>query len=373
LWLAAAAVAAGWGAMYSIGRWTLAFMLAPIHADVRIWYVAATAGVRYGWSTIYDLDTLRFLSSSFPAHEQGVDTLTAYISPPLWAWLFVPFTTVPEPVAYGLWSLVSLGALVWAWHIAAPYSGLAKFTLLLLALATWPVLESFYFGQPVILLAALGALVWWLCAHDRPNAAGAVLAVATAIKPHLVILVPVALLVSGRYRPLVSWAVVCTLLAAAFVVSLGTSGLVSWWHALKYVESNPENAYYTLGGQLGFGPLTYVLLAVQGAAALLIARWRRSSLETVFAVGLIGSVTVGIYLHQSDYSMLVLAGWLILRTSPPLWHRLWLLIGFITMQALTLGPPTPQLIWDAAWLAILVVTSLYLTAAHEPVARPEHV
>ncbi|HEY8855707.1 MAG TPA: hypothetical protein VIN12_10665 [Candidatus Dormibacteraeota bacterium] len=55
LWLAAAAVAAGWGAVYDIGRWIAAFVTFPAHEDVRIYYVAAQAGLRYGWSTIYAL------------------------------------------------------------------------------------------------------------------------------------------------------------------------------------------------------------------------------------------------------------------------------------------------------------------------------
>jgi hypothetical protein len=370
LWLAAAAVAAGWGAVYTIARWTLFFVLVPIHEDARITYVAAEAGIRYGWSMIYDLPTLRSLSSPFPVDQHTVDSTNTYINTPLWAWLFAPLTAVPEPVAYGLWTLLSLAALVWAWYIAAPYGGLAKITLLLLALAMWPVLLSFYFGQPTIVLLGLVATAWWLCVHDRPLAAGVALALATALKPHLVIIVPVALLATGRYRPVIGWAAGGTVLGIATLFALGPTGLMSWWHALRLVQSDPANAYYTLGSLLGFGPLTYAMLALQGAAAVVIARWRRTELEIVFAAGVLGSVSAAVYLHQADYSMLVLAGWLVLRTSPPLWHRLWLLIGVFTMQALTMGPPTPQLIWDAAWLAILLVSSFVGSGASAPATRP---
>ncbi len=58
-----------------------------------------------------------------------------------------------------------------------------------------------------------------------------------------------------------------------------------------------------------------------------------------------------------DYSTLILAAWLLLRTTPPLWHRLWLLVGVLPMQALPLGLPALQLIWDACWLVILGVSS----------------
>jgi hypothetical protein len=357
LWLAAAAVAAAWGAVYCIARWTVFYALLPIHEDVRITYVAAEAGLRYGWSAIYDLPTLRALSSVFPASQHHIDSSATYINPPLWAWLFAPLTLFSEPVAYALWSLVSLAALVWAWHIAAPYTGLARATLLLVAVAMWPVLLSFYFGQPTIVMLGLVATAWWLCARDRPLAAGVALALATALKPQIVFLVPVALLVSGRYRPFIGWAAAGAVLTLATAVTLGPAGLTSWWQALKLVQGDSAHAYYTLAYLFGFGPLTYLLWAIQATAAMLVARWRRAELEVVFAAGILGSVAVAFHLHQADYSMLILAAWLVLRTSPPLWHRIWLLAGIATLQSVTLGPPTLELIWDAGWLAILVVTS----------------
>ena len=370
LWLAAAAVAAGWGAVYSIGRWLLEFAFSPVHEDVRITYVAAEAGLRYGWAHIYDLATLRALSNVFPAGEHQIDSSATYINPPLLAWLFAPLTAVPESVAYALFSLVLLAALVFAWYLAAPYAGLGKATLLLLALALWPVMLSFYFGQPSMLLLALVAGSWWLCAHDRPLIAGVALALATFLKPQVVVLVPLALLVSGRYRAFFGWAAGCAVLGIATIAALGVDGIASWWQALKYVQADPAHAYYTLAQPLGGGALTYALWALQGAAALAVAWRRRAELEIVFTAGVLGSVAVAFHLHQADYSNLILAGWLFLRTSPPLWQRLWLLAGVVTMQALTLGPPTPQLLWDAAWLAILVVSSFFGSGASDPATRP---
>jgi Glycosyltransferase family 87 len=370
LWLAAAAVASAWGAVYDIVRWVFSFVSYPVHEDVRIWYVAAEAGLRFGWSAIYNLDILRALSASFPNGQTNIDSSTAYVSPPLLAWLFAPLTALPEPVAYGLWAGLSLVALAWAWHVCAPYAGIAKLTLLLLALALWPVMDAFYRGQPVIIVLALVVAAWSLTGRDRQVAAGIVLAMATALKPQLVFLVPAALLASGRYRVVVSWAAACAVLAGAFALSLGLSGLVSWWNALTVLESNAEHAYFTLAYLFGFSPLSYFLLGVQGALALAIA-WRlRRDLDVVFAVGLLGSLTASIHLHIYDYGSLVVAAWLILRTSPPLWQRMWLVLGVVTMQALALGLPVPQLVWDAGWLAILVVSSFFGSGASGPATRP---
>jgi len=112
------------------------------------------------------------------------------------------------------------------------------------------------------------------------------------------------------------------------------------------------------------------LLAILGIASMAVAWRRRHDLDTVFAAGLLGSLVVSVHLHLYDYTTLVLAAWFVLRTAPPLSHRLWLVAGVITMQALALGFPVPQLLWDAAWLGILVVSSFFGSGASGPATRP---
>ncbi|TAN34364.1 DUF2029 domain-containing protein [bacterium] len=370
LWLASLAVAAAWGALYDIARLVYLYVIFPIHEDVRIFYVAAEAGLRYGWSTIYDVPTLRALSASFPPPETKIDSGATYIHPPLLAWLFVPLTALPEQTAYLVWSVLCLGALVWAWYMCAPYQGIARFSLLLLALALWPVMECFYWGQPTIPLLALVVAAWWFAARDKAPAAAAALALATALKPQAVIMVPLALLAAGRYRIFFGWAAGCTLLAAASAINLGPSGLASYWHALKYVQADTGHAYFTLAFLFGMSPLTYALLLLQGLAAMVVARVRRAELDVVFAVGLLGSLVTGFHLHQPDYASLAVAGWLVLRTSPPLWHRLFLLAGVLTLQLLTTGAVVPQLVWDVAWLGILAFSNSAGSAASALAIRP---
>jgi len=346
-------VVAAWAAIYDIAAWFIQFARQPVHPDFRIFYVAAEAGLRYGWSSIYDVSTLRSLSASFPSGQNYVTSALPFIHPPLLAWLIAPLTALPVPVAYAVWCAVLLAALVWAWYIAAPYSGLRKLALLLLALAIWPVLDAFYFGQPSTLQLALVAAAWWLCVKDRPLAAGAALALATALKPHTVILLPLALAASGRYRPFFSWAAVCSVLAAAFALALGPTGLNNWWQALVYGQTDPGQSLYTLAYLFGSGPVSYTLEALQGAAALVIARRGRDDVNVVFAAGIVGSLAFAFHLHQYDYIELILAAWLVLRSAPPLWHRLWLLAGVATLLAIDLGQPIPQLAWDLGWLVIL--------------------
>src|SRR5439155_2430170 len=146
------------------------------------------------------------------------------------------------------------------------------------------------------------------------------------------------------------------------------------WQALKLVQDDTGHAYFTIAVVFGLGPMTYTLLAIQGIACLAVARLRRHELETVFAVGLLGSLMVAFHLHQWDYTNLVLAAWLVLRTSPPLWHRAWLAAGIVTMQLLSVGVAVPQLVWDVAWLAMLAAGAVGRArvpdAATEPMLSP---
>jgi glycosyl transferase family 87 len=364
LWLAVAAIAAFWAAADSIVRWVVVFIFTPVHEDVRMIYVASEAGLRYGWSTIYDQPILRALSTSFPPDQRRIDNVDTYLHPPLVAWLFAPLTVFSEPVAYALWTLFSVAALVLAWKLAAPYTGLAKVSLLLLAIGLYSVLLVFYFGQPTVLVITAVAASWWFCQRDRSVAAGCALAVAMFLKPQIILLLPLALLVSGRIRLVAWWAAGCAVLATITFIVIGEAGALGWWRAIKVGEGDPVHAAFTLAGIIGGGPLTYLIWAIQGIVALAIARLQRANTDIVFAVGLLGSAATAFHFHELDYTTLVLAAWFILRTTPPLWHRLYLLAGIVPMQVMIFGQDpnpgasnllwhAPILIWEAGWLAIL--------------------
>ena len=351
-------MASGWAAIYTAVVWTQQFIVAPVHDDFRLNYVAAEAGLRYGWSTIYDQAVLRSLSASMPEATRFIDTQAIFASPPLLAWLVAPFTSLPVPAAYVVWTIVSVAALVFAWYVASPYAGLARTTLLLGALGLGPVLMTLYFAQPTLIVVALVAAAWWLTTRDRPWAAGALIATALFLKPQAVILLPVAIVVSGRYRTFAAVAVACTVLGLVTAAALGSHGLVGWWQAVRGIQRLPINTVYTLTQPLGAGPLTIALWIVQAALALFVAWRQRHQVEMVFAAGVLGTVATASYFHNSDYSVLLIAAWLTLRTSPPLWHRLWLLAGIVPMQLLlTSLLAGPQLIWDAGWLLIIAFST----------------
>src|SRR5260370_2260801 len=302
---------------------------------------------------MYTTTPLQSLATAQGLPPDYISSAQIFVNPPLFAWLLVPLTILPIPAAYLAWTIVSLAALVWAWYLAAPYTGLGKLTLLLVALAIWPVLNAFFYGQPSMVIVGLAATAWWLAARGNLIWAGVALAFATALKPQAVFLVPLAILVSGRSRVFASWAVTGAAIAIMTIAALGSTGLANWWHALNFLQSNSTHSHVTWAYVFGQGPIAYALEGLQGGAALAVAWRRRAHLEVVFAAGIAGSLASGFHLHAPDYASLVLAAWLVLRAAPPPWHRVWVLASLPAMQLLTLVQPVSRLIWDPARLFIL--------------------
>ncbi len=364
LWLASVAVASGWAAVFSIVRWIRMYVQDPAANDFRDSFYAAKLGLEHGWSQIYNQDALRAMIA---AHLSGTDVVVnsshTYPNPPLLAWMVAPLTVLPYESAYVAWTLVGVAALCFAWWLICPLQGLARLTLLLLALALWPIHYSLVQGQPTPEILALVAGAWWLIKHDRPMAAGVALAVATAIKPQDVILVPVALLVSGQTRVFLAWAGGCVVLALLFIASLGTSGLSDFWRIIVEEQSDPWHQVLTLAFVAGPGLPALILQVASAVAALCVAWRRRSALEVAIAVGLVGSVLSSVHEHETDAAVLVLAGWLVLRASGAALSRVWLLPGIIAIQAMSIGLVWPIFTWELIWLLLL---GLDRTTAQRP-------
>jgi hypothetical protein len=353
LWLAAAAMASFWGAIFAILRLVRTFLDDPFGNDFRAYYAAAKVGLGSGWSHIYDADLLRAASASFPIQDRTYDSAHYFVHPPLLAWLVAPLTVFSEPVAFVLWTLVGVAAFGVAWAVACPFNGLARITLLMLGLALWSVEESLRFGNPTLLLLALIALAWHQAKRDRAVLAGALIALAVMLKPQDVAFVPVALLITGRTRIVVWSAVWAAVGSAAFLLTLGPAGVNDYLSATALVQSNPIHQYDTLAFVFGVGPIAYAVELTLGVLAMVVAYLRRAEIDAVFALGLLGSVMASIHLHEPDYALDLLAAWMVLRTAPSTAHRLWLTVGIVACQFTSIGLPLPQLMWQPGWLAIL--------------------
>ena len=353
LWLSASALAAAITVGFGVQRWIDHFLTAPDAEDYRLHMVAARVGLRYGWSRIYDVDLARAASAGLGPFGSVVDIGHAFLSPPPAAWMVVPISWLPLPAGYLVWTLVSLAAFVAAWWLVVPGSRLARLTILLISLALWPVHYEFWLGQWVVFTLALLALTWWLLERDRWVAAGVVLALSLCFKPQDVLLVPVALLVSGRWRPVAVAAGVGGAIGGLSLLSLGPAGVRDWLNIAGQIHADRFDAPLTYSFLFGQGTFTTALEVALGVVAVGLAWYRRERLDLVFALGIVGSTAAATYLHEDDVAILVLGAWIVLRSQPSLPQRVWLLVGIAAAQFLALGLPIPMLLWEPAWIALL--------------------
>jgi hypothetical protein len=353
LWLAASALTAAITVAFGVSRWIDHFVSDPNAQDFRVWQVAARIGLSHGWSHIYDLDLERQASAGLGPVGSLIDSMHLYLSPPPAAWIVVPMAGLSTPVAYVAWTLINLCAFIAAWWLVCPGSRLARVTVLLVSLAIWPVHYQFWLGQWVVADLALLAVTWWLLERDRWALAGVVLAIPFFFKPQDVVLVPVALLVSGRWRPVVVFAVTAAVLGALSAASLGPAGVAAWLNDLGIARADPHTGPMTYSFVLGRTSLATGVEVGLGLGALALAWYRRDRLDLVFVLGLVGTTASATYLHEDDMAMLVLGAWIILRSQPSVTQLVWLVAGIVAAQFIAIGIPVPMLLWEAVWIALL--------------------
>jgi Glycosyltransferase family 87 len=353
LWLSACALAAAITVAFGVSRWIDHFMSDPNAQDFRVWQVAARIGLSHGWSHIYDLNLERQASAGLGPVGSLIDSMHLYLSPPPAAWIVVPMAGLSTPVAYVAWTLINLCAFIAAWWLVCPGSRLVRVTVLLVSLAIWPVHYQFWLGQWVVADLALLAVTWWLLERDRWALAGVVLALPFFFKPQDVVLVPVALLVSGRWRPVAVFAMTATVLAVLSAASLGPAGVAAWLNDLGLARADPHTGPMTYSFVLGRTSLATGVEIALGLGALALAWYRRDRLDLVFVLSLVGTTASATYLHEDDMAMLVLGAWIILRSQPSVTQRVWLVAGIAAAQFIAIGIPVPMLLWEPVWIALL--------------------
>jgi multidrug transporter EmrE-like cation transporter len=356
LWLAVCAMTAAITVAFGVSRWIDHFTSDPNAEDFSLHVVAADVGISHGWSHIYDLDLMK--ATSIALTGKPIDTTHVFMAPLPSAWMVVPLAGLPVPTGYAIWTLINLAALIAAWWLIwkpnerLSGSRLARVTVLLVSLAIWPMHYQFWLGQWVVASLALLAVSWWLLQRDRQVLAGIVLAVPFFLKPQLMLLLPVALLVSGRWKPVAAFAVTGAVIGALTALSLGWSGISSWLSIVAQIKADRFQGPLTYSVIFGQGWLATGIEVTLGVAALILAWYRRERLDLVFALGLVGSTASATYLHEDDIAILVLAAWILLLSRPSRPQQVWLIVGIAAAHFIAIGQPIPMLLWEPGWIAL---------------------
>jgi alpha-1,2-mannosyltransferase len=222
----------------------------------------------------------------FQAYNKALEQITGHPDFPDMYWsypphlvLFIwPLGLLPYLPAYALWCVVGLGLYLWA----ARSGGVSRKSMLFLAVAPG-VAVNVFFGQNGFLTAAL--LIGGLANLDRrPILSGVLLGILT-IKPQFGLLLPVMLVLTGRWRVIAAAAATTAILVAATSIWFGPD---IWMDYIRKV-SPQQHWLLTKGGGLlvpmvssafvnarmiGL-PLAadWVVQAVTSAAALAMVAW----------------------------------------------------------------------------------------------------
>jgi len=316
--------------------------------------------------------------------------LSWFISPPLTALLFVPFAALPYSWGALAWTGVSLALLGWALFLVRPFLGdrQGDHALFVLAIfATPAVLELIGSGQvtAVALIAVTIALRLLRVNHDV--LAGAVLAVGL-YKPHLFVLVPLALLVQRKYRALSSLAVTSAVLILLTLPAVGARAWEAWLTTLTSPLYNDAvqagltwkmQSISALATSLGAPPVAvYPLLLVGAAIFVWRTRAGRYPSSYVWTLALLTTVTFSPHVMVYDLVLLVPAmAYFHLRhnTAPT---RLLAVVTCVLLWTIPLryGLATHYPSWaplKAPWSALpLLCLSLILINKHDKNAQTVH-
>jgi hypothetical protein len=296
----------------------------PIGIDFHTYEAAARVGLQSGWSLIYDQHLVAIEQKDLVPGQDA----QPFLSPPPVAWLAALLAPLPYWPAYYVWATFSFIAFALALLWSSPERGLWRWVTAAAALAPWWVLHAVHLGQVVPLVAA-GVVVAWRLVRDRRDFAAGLTLALLFLKPNTAFLVPVALLVAGRYRAFAAVVGAGVIIAGIALMSMGTSGISAYVSQLTS-PLPPGADSLTLEGALGVGGgvalgLRILLVAVSLAAAFRL----RESPGLVIATGTLGSLLVVRYLHGSDLCLLGAAAWMVWQERPALAWRLPLAAGWL--------------------------------------------
>src|SRR5207302_3922618 len=145
--------------------------------------------------------------------------------PPM-AWLAAPLTALPYDTTYLIWTCVCAVALAVAVVLLAPNRRTAAIGLAV-ALALFPTLFALYLGQAGVFVLLAIAAAWRLQRAGHEIWAGVALSL-MLVKPQMALVLPLALLASGRVRLFAGWLVPTVALAALSVATLGERGVAQY-------------------------------------------------------------------------------------------------------------------------------------------------
>lgn len=199
--------------------------------DWGLFYAQASALAAGDTSAMYQVDRLgQYVQGLVPYTTTPDVPLLQWPSPypPVLAAVLVPLTYVPPPVAFGVWTLVSLAASVHLlWRVGQLMPGSGRLRMAVIFFTTLPVLQAFVLGQPVVFLASALAeafLAWRRGADFRGGAWLGIL----VLKPQYGLLFGLFLIWKRRWRAVAGACASVAVLVIASALAAGPGSLLAY-------------------------------------------------------------------------------------------------------------------------------------------------
>jgi hypothetical protein len=235
-----------------------------------------------------------------------------------------------------------------------------------------PLISSIVNGQDVTLLLFFSSVSLMLARKGRDVPSGLVFALC-AIKLHLFVFTPVAMLAQKRWR--IFWGAVAGEIALFLIGLVGGGGwkvFQSWVTILSKSENHPypemmpnlRGLVYSLTG--GGSTVLWLGLSALVAAAVVILAFRASDYEKAFAFCIMGGLMVNVHAYIQDPMMLLLASAILLDGTESKAFGLTLRLALFPVAYVLLLWQPP---WSAAF-SILVLTAFALAMRDSYLRRP---
>jgi hypothetical protein len=243
--------------------------------------------------------------------------------PPVLAALLLPLTQLPPPLAFGIWTALSLAAaVVLLWRVNQLAPGIGKTRAAVIFFTTLPVLQAFLLGQPVLFLAIAMAEAYLALRKGADFRGGAWLGL-LALKPQYGLLLGLFLLWKRRWQAVAGACAGVGVVVIASAVAAGPRSVLDYATAVSAMgdirdpyaaaaemvnwRSLVVNARPSIGNTSGV--LAFIALSVVTVAAIAWATRRPWQTGTVGLEWQLLAVIVGTFLvsyHSHMHGLVLL-------------------------------------------------------------------
>lgn len=308
----------------------------------------------YAGATLIGTPGLYSVEANERVHREtlgGVMPSVYYSRLPFYAWMLRPLAGLPYRTAYWTFQAMSVACLVWfLWTFVRDRFDLAVFAFLYPPLVFTP-----FNGQDVSIVLALAAAGYLLMERERPFTAGLVWSLC-AIKPHLVLLLPVVLIMHRKWRALAGGAAGGAVLIALCYLAQGGNWMAEYLALLGSSELHPNPQLMpnlqAVGAALPALPAGWAvaMASVLMTAVAAVAFRKSEHWAEAFALSLPASLLISVHAYAQDTLLLLLPLVLLSRLAAQ--------PAMVRFAALMTMPLTPVLVlvgapWSAVYPALL--------------------